>query len=114
MGVKNVFFHGKIDWQPERYEDGSDRVCKLVNALKQSPRVWYKALNGVLLMHGFVKSIDEMALYFKDGVKGGNCGGFPHGEQEGLPMSWWARRPIGQVGGLAGRSTYSGNSWLSS
>ena len=78
MDVKNAFLHGKIDReiymrQPEGYEDGSNRVCKLVKSLyglKQSPRVWYEALDGVLLKHGFVKSIADVALYYKDGVKG--------------------------------------------
>ena len=78
MDVKNAFLHGKIDReiymrQPEGYEDGSGRVCKLVKSLyglKQSPRVWYEALDGVLLKHGFEKSTADVALYFKDGVEG--------------------------------------------
>ena len=63
MDVKNAFLHGKIAREiymrrPEGYEDGSDHVCKLVKSLyglKQFPRVWYEAVDGVLLKHGFCK-----------------------------------------------------------
>ena len=78
MDVKNAFLHGKIDWevymrQPEGYEDRNDRVCKGLKSLyglKQSPRVWYEAFDGVRMKHRFVKRIADMALYYKDGVNG--------------------------------------------
>ena len=62
MDANNAFLNGKIDReifirQPEGYEDGGDRVCKLAKSLyglKQSPKVWYEAFDGVILKHGFV------------------------------------------------------------
>ncbi|CAI7766795.1 unnamed protein product [Closterium sp. NIES-53] len=64
LDVKNTFLHGVLDRdlymeQPSYYEDGSPRVCKLVKSLyglKQSPMLWYEALDGVLLGAGWKKS----------------------------------------------------------
>ncbi|RYC76970.1 hypothetical protein BFJ63_vAg20155 [Fusarium oxysporum f. sp. narcissi] len=53
MDVKTAFLYGKIDEeiyveQPEGFDDGTERVWKLRNALyglKQSPRIWYQTLS---------------------------------------------------------------------
>ncbi|CAI7879046.1 unnamed protein product [Closterium sp. NIES-54] len=52
------------------------RVCKLLKSLyglKQSPLLWYKALNDVLIGAGWKKSQVEMALYFKVGANKVAC-----------------------------------------
>ncbi|CAI7873257.1 unnamed protein product [Closterium sp. NIES-54] len=81
LDVKNAFLHGELDRdlymeQPSYYEDGSPRVCKLVKSLyglKQSPMLWYEALDGVLLGAGWKKSQVDEALYFKSDAEGEMC-----------------------------------------
>ncbi|CAI7779331.1 unnamed protein product [Closterium sp. NIES-53] len=81
LDVKNAFLHGVLDRdlyteQPSYYEDGSPRVCKLVKSLyglKQSPMLWYEALDGVLLGAGLKKSQVDEALYFKSDAEGEMC-----------------------------------------
>ncbi|CAI7730310.1 unnamed protein product [Closterium sp. NIES-54] len=53
--------------QPDGYEDGTSRVCKLKKAiygLKQAPRCWYKKLEEVLLSGGFKTSQADHSLFF--------------------------------------------------
>ncbi|CAI7872272.1 unnamed protein product [Closterium sp. NIES-53] len=55
-------------YQPDYFNDGSGRVCKLLKSLyglKQSPLLWYKALNDVLISASWKKSQVDTALYFK-------------------------------------------------
>ncbi|CAI7867973.1 unnamed protein product [Closterium sp. NIES-54] len=81
LDVKNAFLHGMLDRdlymeQPSYYEDGTPRVCKLVKSLyglKQSPMLWYEALDGVLLGAGWKKSKVDEALYFKSDAEGDMC-----------------------------------------
>ncbi|CAI7755824.1 unnamed protein product [Closterium sp. NIES-53] len=81
LDVKNAFLHGMLDRdlymeQPSYYEDGTPRVCKLVKSLyglKQSPMLWYEALDGVLLGAGWKKSKVDEALYFKSDAEGEMC-----------------------------------------
>ncbi|CAI7910291.1 unnamed protein product [Closterium sp. NIES-54] len=57
-------------YQPDCFDDGTGRVCKLLKSLyglKQSPLLWYKALDGVLLGGGWKKSQVDTALYSKVG-----------------------------------------------
>ncbi|CAI7788674.1 unnamed protein product [Closterium sp. NIES-54] len=79
LDMNNAFLQSKLDrvmymYQPDYYNDGTGRVCKLLKSLyglKQSPRVWYKALNDVLVGDGWKKSNVNEGLYFKvddDGV----------------------------------------------
>ena len=52
LDVKSAFLCGGMDAtilmkQPERYDHGSHRVCKLIKPLyrlKQSPRMWHQRL----------------------------------------------------------------------
>ncbi|CAI7744547.1 unnamed protein product [Closterium sp. NIES-54] len=75
LDMKNAFLQSKLDrvlymHQPDYFNDGTGRVCKLLNSLyglKQSPLLWYKALDGVLLCTGWKKSQVNTALYFKVG-----------------------------------------------
>ncbi|CAI7805360.1 unnamed protein product [Closterium sp. NIES-54] len=79
LDMKNAFLQSKLDrvlymYQSDCFDDGTSRVCKLLKSLyglKQSPLLWYRALDGVLLGAGWKKSQVDEALYFKasdDGV----------------------------------------------
>jgi hypothetical protein len=71
--VKTAFLHGFIDEeiymeQPEGYNDGSQRVCKLLRSLyglKQSPRCWNKRFKYVLMNLEFQESTADPCLYFR-------------------------------------------------
>ncbi|CAI7847226.1 unnamed protein product [Closterium sp. NIES-54] len=75
LDMKNAFLQSKLDrvlymHQPDYFNDGTGRVCKLMKSLyglKQSPLLWYMALDGVLLGAGWKKSQVDTALYFKFG-----------------------------------------------
>ncbi|CAI5957151.1 unnamed protein product [Closterium sp. NIES-64] len=58
------------------FNDGIGRVCKLLKSLyglKQSPLLWYLALNDVLVRAGWKKSQVDEALYCKVGEDGVAC-----------------------------------------
>ncbi|CAI7912386.1 unnamed protein product [Closterium sp. NIES-54] len=73
LDMKNAFLQSKLDrvlymYQPDYFDDGTGRVCKLLKSLyglKQSPLLWYRALDGVLLGAGWKKSHVDEALCFK-------------------------------------------------
>ncbi|CAI7773475.1 unnamed protein product [Closterium sp. NIES-54] len=75
LDMKNSFLQSKLDrvlymHRPDYFNDGTGRVCKLLKSLyglKQSPLLWYRALDGVLLGAGWKKSQVDTALYFKVG-----------------------------------------------
>ncbi|CAI5517341.1 unnamed protein product [Closterium sp. Naga37s-1] len=75
LDMKNAFLQSKLDrvlymYQPDYFNDGTGRVCKLLKSLyglKQSPLLWYTALNDVLVGAGWKKSQVDEALYFKVG-----------------------------------------------
>ncbi|CAI7800944.1 unnamed protein product [Closterium sp. NIES-54] len=75
LDMKNTFLQRKLDrvlymYQPNYFNNGNGRVCKLLKSLyglKQSPLLWYRALDGVLLCVGWKKSQVNTALYFKVG-----------------------------------------------
>ncbi|CAI5483969.1 unnamed protein product [Closterium sp. Yama58-4] len=75
LDMKNAFLQSKLDrvlymYQPDYFNDGTGRVCKLLKCLyglKQSPLLWYKALNDVLVGAGWKKSQVDEALYFNIG-----------------------------------------------
>ncbi|CAI5471529.1 unnamed protein product [Closterium sp. Yama58-4] len=81
LDMKNAFLQSKLDrvlymYQPDYFNDGTGRVCKLLKSLyglKQSPLLWYKALNDVLVGAGWKKSRVDEALYFKVGVDKVTC-----------------------------------------
>ncbi|CAI7826727.1 unnamed protein product, partial [Closterium sp. NIES-53] len=64
LDMKNAFLQSKLNrvlymHQPDYLDDGTGRVCKLLKSLyglKQSPLLWYRALDGVLLGAGWKKS----------------------------------------------------------
>ncbi|CAI5470474.1 unnamed protein product [Closterium sp. Yama58-4] len=81
LDMKNAFLQSKLDRvlymsQPDYFNDGTGRVCKLLKSLyglKQSPLLWYLALNDVLVDAGWKKSQVDEALYFKVGADGATC-----------------------------------------
>ncbi|CAI7899604.1 unnamed protein product [Closterium sp. NIES-53] len=81
LDMKNGFLQSKLDrvlymYQPDYFDDGTGRVCKLLKSLyglKQSPLLWYRALDGVLLGAGWKKSHVDEALYFKASDDGVTC-----------------------------------------
>ncbi|CAI7925531.1 unnamed protein product [Closterium sp. NIES-53] len=81
LDMKNAFLQSKLDrvlymYQPDYFDDGTGQVCKLLKSLyrlKQSPLLWYRALDGVLLGAGWKKSQVDKALYFKASNNGVIC-----------------------------------------
>ncbi|CAI7745119.1 unnamed protein product [Closterium sp. NIES-54] len=81
LDMKNAFLQSKLHrvlymYQPDYFNDGIDRVCKLLKSLyglKKSPLLWYRALDSVLLGAGWKKSQVDTALYFKVGGDGVAC-----------------------------------------
>ncbi|CAI7890487.1 unnamed protein product [Closterium sp. NIES-54] len=75
LDMKNTFLQSELDWvlymyQPNYFNDGTGWVCKLLKSLyglKQSPMLWFRALDGVLLGAGWKKSQGNTALYFNVG-----------------------------------------------
>ena len=71
--VKTAFLYGTLDEeiymkQPEGFDDGSDRVCKLERSLyglKQSSRCWNKRFVDHLLKLGFKQSDADPCLYVR-------------------------------------------------
>ncbi|CAI7785244.1 unnamed protein product [Closterium sp. NIES-54] len=74
----NAFLQSKLDrvlymYQPDYFDDGTGRLLKSLYGLKQSPLLWYRALDVVLLGSCWKKSQVDMALYFKVGDDGVTC-----------------------------------------
>ncbi|CAI7824946.1 unnamed protein product [Closterium sp. NIES-54] len=75
MDVKTAFLYGVVDEeiymkQPEGYDDGSGRVCRLNKAiygLKQAPRCWYARLVEALEALGFKVSGCNESLFMTEG-----------------------------------------------
>jgi hypothetical protein len=73
MDVKTAFLYGLVNeeiyvQQPEGFDDGSGRVCKLLKALyglKQAPRVWYETLSTFLATLGFKPLLSDMGVFVK-------------------------------------------------
>ncbi|EGU73768.1 hypothetical protein FOXB_15720 [Fusarium oxysporum f. sp. conglutinans Fo5176] len=73
MDVKTAFLYGLVTeeiyvQQPEGFDDGSGRVCKLLKALyglKQAPRVWYETLSTFLETLGFKPLLSDMGVFVK-------------------------------------------------
>jgi hypothetical protein len=77
--VKTAFLYGLLDeelymLQPEGFDDGTNRVCKLKRSLyglRQSPRCWNRRFVDYLNKLGFAQSNADSCLYVlhKDGHK---------------------------------------------
>ncbi|CAI7884988.1 unnamed protein product [Closterium sp. NIES-54] len=74
MDMKTAFLYGVVDEeihmkQPEGYDDGSGRVCRLNKAiygLKQAPRCWYARLVEALEALGFKVSACDKSLFMTE------------------------------------------------
>lgn len=74
MDVTTAFLYGEVEEeiyveQPDGYDDGTGRVCKLNKALyglKQSPRVWYGTLASFLTSVGYAPLDSDQAVFHKD------------------------------------------------
>lgn len=91
--IKTAFLYGDINetifmFQPESFDDGSSRVCRLrksLYGLKQAPRQWHRKLDDTLKMFGLkstnydpcvYSNLDGsllLALYVDDGLVAGRC-----------------------------------------
>ncbi|KAE9283969.1 hypothetical protein PR003_g26983 [Phytophthora rubi] len=68
-----AFLNGPIDCeiymeQPDFFDDGSGRVCRLLRSLyglKQAPRIWYRMLDKYLRECGFQRSKMDAGIYFR-------------------------------------------------
>jgi transposase InsO family protein len=69
--VKTAFLYGELEElvymkQPQGFEDGSDKVCKLKRSLyglKQSPRCWNRKFTDVLNKYGLQVSDSDPCLF---------------------------------------------------
>ncbi|CAI7851020.1 unnamed protein product [Closterium sp. NIES-53] len=81
LDMKYAFLQSKLNrvlyiYQPDYFDDGTGQVCKLLKSLyelKQSPLLWHRALDGVLLGAGWKKSQVDEALYLKAGDNNVTC-----------------------------------------
>jgi hypothetical protein len=71
--VKTAFLYGDIDaeiymTQPQGFDDGSGRVCRLrksLYGLKQSPRCWNNKFHSFMEKSGFVRSTADPCIYIR-------------------------------------------------
>ena len=71
--IKTAFLNGPLHEkvfmeQPDRYSDGSDRVCllkKSLYGLKQAPRNWNQTFDEFVKSEGFKSSIADPGLYYR-------------------------------------------------
>ena len=74
MDVKGAYLNGQLEEevfmrQPEGFEDGTNRVCRLIKTLyglKQSGREWNKILNSRLTGQGFNQLNADPCAYIRD------------------------------------------------
>lgn len=72
LDVVTAFLNGELEedifmLQPKMFNDGSDRVCKLMKSLyglKQASRAWNMKLNSVLLRCGLQRSEADSCVYY--------------------------------------------------
>ena len=72
--IKTAFLNGRIDEeiymsQPEGFDDGSGRVCRLhksLYGLKQAPRAWNTVFDDFLQKFGLTRSKNDPCLYTSD------------------------------------------------
>src|SRR6202046_682889 len=73
MDIKGAYLNGILQEtvymkQPEGFEDGTGRVCKLIKTLyglKQSGREWNKQLDGKLRNHGYKRLTSDPCTYVR-------------------------------------------------
>jgi Reverse transcriptase (RNA-dependent DNA polymerase) len=73
LDIKGAYLNGKLEEeifmrQPEGFDDGSGRVCKLklsLYGLKQAGRVWNKTINSHLSNMGYTRTNADPCVYYK-------------------------------------------------
>lgn len=73
FNVRTAFLYGEIDaeiymTQPQGFEDGSGRVCRLKKSLyglKQSPRCWNNKFHSFMEKNGFTRSTADPCIYIR-------------------------------------------------
>jgi len=73
MDFVTAFLNAEVDvqlymQQPEGYEDGTAKVCKIqkgLYGLKQAPRGWNQKLNEIMKSFNFEKNIADDSVYIK-------------------------------------------------
>ncbi|CAI7905133.1 unnamed protein product [Closterium sp. NIES-54] len=81
LDMRNAFLQSKLNrvlymYHPDYYDNRTGRVCKLLKSLyglKQTPLLWYKDLDDVLVGADWKKSQVNTVLYFKVGNDGVTC-----------------------------------------
>lgn len=76
MDVDTAFLNSVLDEeiymsQPQGFEDGTDRVCRLrksIYGLKQASRAWYNTLREFLESQGLKRSRVDPCIYLADGI----------------------------------------------
>lgn len=76
MDAITAYLHGELDedifmQQPEGYQDGSSRVCKLnrgIYGLKQAGRLWNLKLDKALTKFGLTKSKLDPCIYYNKSI----------------------------------------------
>ena len=71
IDVETAFLNGKVSTevyirQPQGYEDGTDRVCKLVKSmygLSESPRDWFDFFDEFVTRLGFMENNIDFCVY---------------------------------------------------
>lgn len=71
--VSTAFLYGKVKEeiymrQPEGYNDGSGKVCKLIRSLyglKQAPKCWNECIHDFFIESGFIQSEADPCLYVR-------------------------------------------------
>lgn len=71
MDVETAFLNGKVTSevyvkQPRGYEDGTEKVCKLIKSLyglRESPRAWYECFDEFIRKIGFERCKYDYCLY---------------------------------------------------
>lgn len=72
IDVVTAFLHGDLKeeiymLQPERYSDGSNRICRLsksIYGLKQASRMWYEKMTKFLTTSGLKQSANDQCVYY--------------------------------------------------
>ena len=76
MDFVTAFLNGYVEEeiymkQPEGYEDGTEKVCKIVKSLyglKQAPRQWNIKLNESMIELGFEQLKSDTSVYIKENL----------------------------------------------
>jgi hypothetical protein len=77
LDVTTAFLHGELEEeifiaQPEGFEDGTNRVCRLLKSLyglKQAPKNWNRTLDQKLKSFGLIQCKEDPCIYYSKSMK---------------------------------------------